>query len=119
MNKRKIGADYEEIAAGYLESKGYRILERNYRCRYGEVDIIAVRDGMLVIVEVKYRSSTGCGEPAEAVDVRKQRRICRVTMDYLMRHQYFYGKPCRFDVISICGDNHPEHMENVFCFHGS
>lgn len=118
MNKRKTGADYEDIAVGYLEKKGYRILERNYRCRYGEIDVIAFKDGVLVVAEVKYRSNDRCGEPAEAVDVRKQRRICRVTMDYLMRHKYFCEKPCRFDVISIYGGGEIKHIENAFYFQG-
>ncbi len=116
MNKRKTGTDYETMAVDYLVKSGYRILERNYRSRRGEVDIIAFYEGVLVIAEVKYRADDRCGEPEEAVDLRKQRTICRVTMDYLMRHKHFYNRPCRFDVISICGNGSIRHTENAFDF---
>ena len=67
-NTRKIGTEYERKAGAYLEAKGYVIQEYNFRCRMGEIDIIA-RDGKcLVFCEVKYRSGPGSGHPAEAVD---------------------------------------------------
>ena len=116
MNKREIGTEQETIAAKYLEKNGYVILEQNYRCRYGELDIVARKNDMLVIVEVKFRSGAGCGDPAEAVDVRKQKKICRVTLDYLMRHPWYQEKPCRFDVIAIYGDGQISHIEDAFSF---
>ncbi|MBQ8526999.1 MAG: YraN family protein [Lachnospiraceae bacterium] len=118
MNKRKKGTQQEERAAEYLKKKGYKILAMNYRCRYGELDIVAYRGNLLVIAEVKYRNTERCGDPAEAVDAHKQSKICRVTMDYLMRHPYFQGKPCRFDVIAIYGDGEIRHIQNAFDFHG-
>ena len=67
MNKRKTGAEYEELAARWLTGTGFEILEKNYRCRIGEIDLIA-RDGRyLVFVEVKYRSDEKAGDPSEAV----------------------------------------------------
>ena len=116
MNKRSIGSEKEMLAAEFLKSHGYQILEMNYRCRQGELDIVARRDEMLVIAEVKYRADFACGDPAEAVDVRKQRRICRVTLDYLMRHPQFQEKPCRFDVICVYGDGQIRHIEDAFLF---
>jgi putative endonuclease len=116
MNKREIGTEQETIAAKYLEKNGYVILEQNYRCRYGELDIVASKNDMLVIVEVKFRNSAGCGDPAEAVDARKQKKICRVTLDYLMRHPWYHEKPCRFDVIAIYGDGQISHIEDAFSF---
>ena len=83
-NKRKIGEKYERRAGAYLEEKGYEILEYNFRCRTGEVDIIA-RDGeYLVFCEVKYRRGTEKGYPSQAVDVRKQRILSRCALYYLM-----------------------------------
>ncbi len=116
MNKRAKGTEQEMVAAQYLEEKGYVILEQNYRCRYGELDIVASKQEMLVIAEVKFRSGTGCGDPAEAVDARKQRKICRVTLDYLMRHPWYQEKPCRFDVICVYGDGQIRHIEDAFLF---
>lgn len=119
MNKREKGTEQEMVAAQYLKKKGYVILEQNYRCRYGELDIVARKDATLVIVEVKFRSGSGCGDPAEAVDARKQRKICRVTLNYLMRHPQYQEKPCRFDVISVYGDGQIRHIENAFLFQQS
>lgn len=116
MNKRSIGSEKEMLAAEFLKSRGYQILEMNYRCRQGELDIVARKDDMLVIAEVKYRAGFACGDPAEAVNVRKQRKICRVTLDYLMRHPQFQEKPCRFDVICVYGDGQIRHIEDAFFF---
>ncbi len=116
MNKRSIGSEKEMLAAEFLKSGGYQILEMNYRCRQGELDIVARRGDLLVIAEVKYRAGSACGDPAEAVDVRKQRKICRVTLDYLMRHPQFQEKPCRFDVICVYGDGQIRHIEDAFFF---
>ena len=74
-NRRIRGQQKEELAAAWLERQGYEILEHNYRCRQGEIDLIA-RDGRyLVFIEVKYRNSAKCGDPLEAVDRRKQAKI--------------------------------------------
>ena len=68
MNKRQTGSHYEETAAAFLTSKGYRVLERNFRCRQGEIDLICRHGRYLVFAEVKYRSGLTMGSPAEAVD---------------------------------------------------
>lgn len=103
-NRRKTGAEYERKTAEYLERLGWKLLERNYRCRTGEIDLIA-RDGRtLVFVEVKYRRSRAYGNPAEAVDGRKQYTICRVSDYYRMTHGISEDQPCRFDVAAIEGD---------------
>ena len=112
MNRRETGTQYEERAAEYLIAQNYQILERNYRIRSGEIDIIA-RDGtVLVFIEVKYRKNDESGNPLEAVDIRKKRKIIKVARYYL--YQKKYGDvPCRFDVIGICG-SHIEHMKDAF-----
>lgn len=113
MNKRQTGAAYEEQAAKWLEARGYRILKRNYRCRQGEIDLIAEDGPYLVFIEVKYRKDGRTGHPAESVDVRKQRRITRTAMYYCYEHGVPETRACRFDVVSILQDK-IEHMINAF-----
>ena len=86
MNKRKTGAVYEEKAAAYLKEKGYRILEKNYRCPLGEIDLIAEESGYLVFIEVKYRRTSRLGTGEEAVNTKKQRRILGAARWYLNGH---------------------------------
>ena len=88
-------------AAAYLKENGYQILERNFRCRLGEIDLIARDGSCLVFIEVKYRSSLKDGAPLEAVDRRKQKKIIRVAEYYLCMHPEKTELPCRFDVIGI------------------
>lgn len=118
MNNRGTGTKYEMLAAEYLRDRGYGILEQNFRCRYGEIDIIAERNGVLVFLEVKYRGSACCGTPLEAVDARKQRRISRAAMYYYAGHGYGEERPCRFDAIGIDGSGTVVHVENAFEFQG-
>lgn len=115
-NKRSIGSRYEAAAAEYLKKQGYRILEQNFCCRSGEIDIIAKQAEYLVFVEVKYRRNESCGNPLEAVDIRKQRRISKTALYYCMRHGYGDTCPCRFDVIAIENDGRLVHLENAFEF---
>ncbi len=117
-NNRKTGQTYEAVAADYLQSMGYAILERNYRCPYGEIDVIAKSGAYLVFVEVKYRRSSVCGSPGEAVDRRKQRRISRAALSYYGRNGYEQQIPCRFDVIGVDGKGEISHIENAFDFCG-
>ena len=114
VNKRKIGSKYEALAAEYLQKKGYRIVERNFRSPFGEIDIIAEKDGVIVYVEIKYRSSMRYGDPLEAVDFRKQRQICRVANYHYSGYTRGREIPCRFDVIGIYGDGSIRHIENAF-----
>ena len=117
-NKRKLGTVYEDIAVDYLKQQGYRIVKQNYRNRFGEIDIIAEKDHLLVIVEVKFRNNDNCGDPLEAVDYRKQKRISKITLFYYMEQGYHESHPCRFDVIAIYGDGQLKHIENAFEFCG-
>ena len=101
MNKRQVGTQYESMAVQYLTKAGYHILERNFRCRTGEIDIIAKDGAYLVFVEVKYRASAACGSALEAVDYRKQQSILRVAQYYMVSHGYGTQTNCRFDVVAI------------------
>ena len=103
MNKRQVGTQYESMAVQYLTEAGYHILERNFRCRTGEIDIIAKDGAYLVFVEVKYRASAACGSALEAVDYRKQKSILRVAQYYMVSHGYGTQTNCRFDVVAIQG----------------
>lgn len=113
-NRRAVGSRYEEEAARFLQSRGLRILERNYHSRYGELDIIAeTPDGTIAAVEVKYRKSMAYGDPAEAVDFRKQLRMARSLQCYVMQHG-LHDRDLRFDVIAICGTEGPRWIPNAF-----
>ena len=104
MNTRKKGAEYEQIAAGYLQQHGVKILERNYRNRRGEIDLIG-RDGTYtVFFEVKYRRDDRKGAPAEAVHFAKQKTICRVADYYRMTHGMGEFSAVRYDVVAIEGE---------------
>lgn len=103
-NNRLSGARYEEAAAEFLQRQGLSILEKNYRCRQGEIDLIVMDGRYLVFVEVKYRKDTAKGEPAEAVGFYKRQHICRTAEYYLYSHRYGANVPCRFDVVSILGE---------------
>lgn len=102
-NKRATGGLYECAAASYLRQQGLQILDQNYRCRQGEIDLIAQEGCTLVFVEVKYRKTDAMGEPEEAVTPFKQRRIRNAAVCYLYSRRYGENTPCRFDVVSILG----------------
>jgi putative endonuclease len=94
------GREGENLAAAYLERAGYEIIERNYRCPFGEVDIVAREGGSLVFIEVKSRRSESFGEPELAVGRDKQRKIARVSLDYLQRRNAL-SCSARFDVVTV------------------
>ena len=105
VNKRKLGDEYEKLAVDFLEKEGFTIIERNFRNRYGEIDIIANEDGQICFCEVKYRSNIACGQAVEAVNYHKQKKITNVAYYYLMTNGMNEWTPCRFDIIAIDGDN--------------
>ena len=113
MNKRSIGTEYEELAQKYLVSQGYEIVETNFRNRRGEIDIIAKDAEYLCFIEVKYRKDRRCGDPLEAVDYRKQKNIVQTALYYMMKNGLNEWTPCRFDVVSVCGDQ-VELIKNAF-----
>ncbi len=128
MSTKNIGDRGEAIAAAYLESKGYRVLERQYRFERAEVDLVCFEPapryedgGELVFVEVKTRSGTGFGRPEEAVDAEKKRNMVRAAGAYLHENR-MDGMPCRFDVIGIVlgrGKPEIEHFRDAFWVPGT
>ncbi len=114
--RKKIGARGEEIAAGFLEKQNFRIIQRNFRCRCGEVDIIARDGGTLVFVEVKTRRNASYGLPQLAVTPFKQRQISKAALTYLSKNGLM-KEDARFDVISVLLlDSSPviDHIRNAF-----
>ncbi len=94
------GQQGERMAAQYLLEQGYRIQQQNYRCRQGEIDLIAWDGTTLVFVEVKTKSQVRFGSPLAMVDVPKQRKLVHVAMTYIQRHQ-LSQMDIRFDVVAI------------------
>lgn len=104
------GAEYEEVASEYLKSLGYRILKRNYRCRIGEIDIVALDGDTLVFVEVKGGRSPELGHPAERFNRRKLSRIIECAYTYMEREGLTL--PFRVDLIVVF-KGEVEHLKNV------
>lgn len=100
MRGREKGFLGEKIAADYLKSHGYQILDMNYTAKYGEIDIIAEHRNVIVFVEVKTRKNALYGTAAQAVDRRKQQKIIRTAHLYILFHQHD-SLNYRFDVIEI------------------
>lgn len=101
----------EQEACSYLKKKGYKILEKNYRCLYGEIDIIAKHNNFIVFVEVKKRNSSLYGRGSDAVTNSKQRKIILTAENYI--NEQSIKTPARFDVISI-DSGEITHIENAF-----
>lgn len=116
--RRTLGDAGEELVARWYADAGYRVLDRNWRCREGELDVIAARREVLVFCEVKTRRSTAFGTPAEAVTSTKQRRLRTLAMRWLDEHPRARGRTLRFDVASVLAprDTPPviDVIENAF-----
>ena len=98
--RHDLGARGEAAAVKALRRAGYKIRDRNYHTRWGEVDVIAEQRGVLAFVEVKTRTTSRHGSPAEAVTPRKQERLHRAAQLYLYEHK-LQDRLCRFDIVSI------------------
>lgn len=96
----EFGKAAENAAATFLKANGYKILERNYKNKFGEIDIIAQLAGVICFIEVKARHSLSLGAPQEAVSLRKQRQIGRVAVYYL-KSRKLLEQPARFDVLAL------------------
>lgn len=116
-SNRKRGSEAEELACAYLESKGWRILERNYFFERSEVDIVAYDDRAIVFVEVKMRSNTRFGQPEEFVTEKKVKHVFKAAEAWMYERK-MDGSPMRFDIVGILqtGNEAPEfkHIEDAF-----
>ena len=112
----KTGRDGEALAAAFLERKGYRVIEQNYRCQLGEIDIVAVDRKTVCFVEVKTRSTADYDRPEVAVHRQKQYRLSRVAL-WFLKEKHLEGVRARFDVVAIMRRgrlNEIQHFENAF-----
>jgi len=101
LRGRKWGAHWEKTAESYLCASGLKLLNRNFSCRFGEIDLIMEDEKTIVFVEVKYRKSAQHGSGAEAITFHKQERLSRTAAWYLAKHPYRADQFCRFDVVAI------------------
>jgi putative endonuclease len=110
-----LGRTGEDRAARFLVSRGYRILERNYSTRSGEIDLIALHLGTVAFIEVKTRSSDAFGAPELAVNQRKQQRMIKAALGYIKLRK-LHQVPCRFDVVAIntANEQQVELIQNAF-----
>lgn len=110
-----LGQAGEDRAARFLMTQGYRIIERNYRTRSGEIDLIALHDGAVVFIEVKTRTSDAFGAPELAVNPRKQQRMVKAALGYI-KYKKLHQVPCRFDVVAItaAAEKEVELIKNAF-----
>ncbi len=111
--RKSLGKKGEDLAASYLKkNQGYKILHRNYRCVFGEIDIIAKDQDVLSFVEVKTSSSAAFGLPQERVNKRKQHQLSKVALEFIGRHKAHHMK-ARFDVVAVYLNPQEERMELI------
>ncbi|MGH8183705.1 MAG: YraN family protein [Rhodanobacteraceae bacterium] len=99
-----VGARFEQLALEYLERAGLKLVQRNFRTRFGELDLIMRDGGMLVFVEVRYRRDARFGGGAASVGPDKRAKLARAAQGFLQSHPHFTSSPCRFDVIAFDGE---------------
>ena len=111
---REIGAKGEEFASQYLQNLGYRILDRNWRTKRGELDIVAEHEATLIFCEVKTRTSKVCGLPSEAISQTKIQHLKTVALEWLNAHQVRHTG-IRFDVVAVLLGSTPEisHIQGI------
>lgn len=98
---QELGESAEQLALSYLQSKNLKLIERNFRCKHGEIDLIMQDKNSLVFIEVRYRKHLQFGGGAESIDYRKQQKILKTAEFFLQRHVNYNQYPCRIDVVSI------------------
>lgn len=109
------GRDAEARAGRYLAGHGLKLLARNYRCRFGELDLVMQDGETVVFVEVRLRTQSRFGTPAETVAGRKQARLHAAAQHFLQRHPAHSTRPCRFDIVSFTGgDDAPQWLKDAF-----
>ena len=110
---KKISGDLaEDAACAYLQSQGLKLLERNYLCKHGEIDLVMRQANVTVFVEVRFRKRSHYGSAAESVDWRKQKKLLASAERYLQQHPKAAKGPCRFDVMALTMKDHmPKDLE--------
>lgn len=100
MSRKEIGDRGEKLAGEYLKKKGYKLRQQNYRCRYGEIDIIAEKKKVLVFIEVRTKTGTAFGTPEESVTAVKKEKLIASAMDYLSSHDNL-PQQWRIDFVAV------------------
>jgi putative endonuclease len=116
VDTRKFGSEAEDAAVAYLTKAGYSVRDRNYFCRFGELDVVVEKDELLCFVEVRMRSSAAWGDPSHTVMSSKQRRVVKAALHYMFDER-ISNRAVRFDVISVLGRGdraQVEHIPNAF-----
>lgn len=107
MDRKQIGMDAEKNAEAFLKKKGLKLIIRNFRSRFGEIDLIMLDSNSVVFIEVRQRNSRQYGGAAASVTRQKQLRIIKTAQWFLMQHQKYHKHDCRFDVIAYEDDAAP------------
>ncbi len=106
------GQKAEELALQHLQAQGFRLVEQNYACKMGEIDLVMHQHNLLIFVEVRSRNTSAYGGAAASITYSKQRKISRTAAFFLQTHPRFANADCRFDVIAFDHDqNHPESLD--------
>lgn len=112
-HRKSLGKQGEELAASYLKKcQNYQILQRNYRCVFGEVDIVAKDGDVLTFIEVRTRKSEDYGNPKESITKRKQDQLSKVALEFINRHNVHHVK-ARFDVVAVYLLSQKEQVELI------
>ena len=111
---REQGQYTESLACQYLENKGFKLIEKNFNCRLGEIDLIMKDNDSLVFVEVRYRRSNNFGSGAESVTANKQSKLIKTASLYLQKHDKYNKNPARFDIVSITGIIETNDINNIY-----
>ena len=110
--QRLIGKKAEDVACSFLQQNGLTLIQRNYQCRFGEIDLVMQDDDTLVFVEVRYRTSSNFGSGIESVDANKRRKLVFAANHYLQN--FGCDQPTRFDVVALAPGQPPQWICNAF-----
>ena len=110
-NSKHTGQQAEDSACHYLKMQGLSLIERNYSCTHGEIDLIMKDNSTTVFIEVRFRRDTRFGSGAESVDYRKQKKLLSTAAHYLQKNPKAAKGACRFDVISLTVNNGEQQLD--------
>ena len=113
VTTREQGEYTESLACQYLENKGFKLIEKNFNCRVGEIDLIMQDNDSLVFVEVRYRRNNNFGSGAESITTSKQSKLIKTAALYLQQNAKLNKYPARFDVVSITGFIETDNIDNI------
>ena len=113
LTTREQGEYTESLACRFLEGKGFKLIEKNFNCKVGEIDIIMKDNDSLVFVEVRYRRNNNYGSGAESITASKQSKLIKTASLYLQQHAKLNKYPARFDVVSMTGNIEKDDINKI------